>query len=129
MRQVTFPLFVGDFELMAQFFKSLEIFDIEDTSGSGLRQANVHYKGEGLDFVICLISPSTEAEKAAVGRQAPSGKWLLSFSVDNISRWHARMINKGLPVTPIKSYPWAKIAVVKDPSGNSYLISENLQPA
>jgi len=110
---------------MMSFFRGIELAEVEDLSGSGIFRAHVHFTGGDLDFVIALLTPSNEVERAVVGKQAPEGKWLLSLPVDDIAEWRGRMIQKGLGVSEVTAYPWGgRYADIKDPSGNFYLIAE-----
>jgi len=125
MKEIIFPIFVNDFSAMFRFFERIELAEVQDLSAGGVIQADVRFRGGDLDFVIALLAPSNDAERAAVGRQAPEGKWLLSLPVDDIAEWRERMVQKGLEVPQVVVYPWGgEYTVIKDPSGNSYLIAE-----
>jgi catechol 2,3-dioxygenase-like lactoylglutathione lyase family enzyme len=117
-------LLVRDYDEAVAFYVGALGFDLsEDTDmGGGKRWVRVTPKGG--DASLLLAKAASEAQLAAVGRQAGDRVWLF-LETDDIARDHAAWTAAGVSFreTP-RHEPYGVVAVFEDLYGNAWDLIE-----
>jgi predicted enzyme related to lactoylglutathione lyase len=58
----------------------------------------------------------------------PGGQQGLMLHVPDIDAERDRLIGKGLDVAPIEEQPWGRYTTIKDPDGNGWVVTTQIDP-
>ena len=126
-RVALFSLLVPDYDEALAFFGRIGFECREDTDlGGGKRWVRIAPKGAETDILLARAANPRQA--AAVGEQGGGRVWLF-LETEHFAADHARLLAAGVAFEgPVRSEPYGRVAVWRDPWGNRWDLIEFAHP-